>query len=50
MIIHYKGYLISQCWPQNKFHLNASVYYDQKSSPTSTVMDGNIVQCVGTFL
>lgn len=32
MIIHYKGYLISQCWPQNKFQLNASINYDYKSS------------------
>lgn len=46
MITYYKGYLISQCWPQ-KFHLNASINYDQKSSHRS--IDGSAAQCVGTF-
>lgn len=40
MIIHYKGYLISQCWPQNKFQLNASINYNYKSSPRSIYTNG----------
>lgn len=44
MIIHYKGYLISQCWPQNKFPLNASINYDYQSVPDlSILMDDNVV-------
>lgn len=49
MITHYKGYLIPpQCWPQ-KFHLNASINYDWRSSPRSTLIDGSVVQCIGTL-
>lgn len=49
MIMHYKRYLISECWPQNKFHLNASINYGSKSSPRSVLMDDNAAQCIGTF-
>lgn len=49
MITHYKGYLIPpQCWSQ-KFHLNASINYDQKSSLRSTLIDGSVVQSIGTL-